>query len=132
MASRAFKGLLWLEELLEVFYGQKSFQRSTMTRRAVRGILWIKKNIAIFGQRNFEKSSVARRDFKYLLCLFDFFILLEQLLRSSMARKAFKGLLRLEELLKNFYGQKSCQKSCVARRAFKCLLVAIRTFKGLL
>lgn len=46
--------------------------------------------------------------FKCLLCLFDFVILLEQIF---MTRKAFEGLLRLEELL----------KACVARKAVRRL-----------
>lgn len=39
MARRPFRGLLWLGDLLKVFYGQKAFYRSSGARRPCTGLL---------------------------------------------------------------------------------------------
>lgn len=120
MAREPFTGLLWpqdhpfyrtsillLDDLLQVFYGQRNFYSVSVTGRLFTGLLWSEGFLQVLhGQKTF--------------------------LRSSLITKPFSGLLLSDNLLKFFYGQGTFYSSSSAEGFFYRTFMIRRSFTGIL
>lgn len=87
-----FKGLLWIAELHGVFYGCKTFKKSSMGTRPSRSLQWILHHKEVFnGWNASQRSTMDRRPFRGLLWV-------EDHKGTFVERKSLRGLLLREHL----------------------------------
>lgn len=152
--------LLYKEDLSEVFYVEKTFQRFSMQRRPFRGLLHREGLSDVFYiEKIFQRSSTGRIPFRQhrssvqrevfcikMTCqmssiiqpevLSEVFNIEIALQRSSIQRKssveriAFRGVLYTEDLLKVLYRQKTFHWS-IGRRPLRGLLYKEKHLKVL-
>lgn len=102
------------------FMGQKSFFRFSLVRRSFTGLLWLGDVLHVFySRRTFVGSSIARKAFKIfsskktqVSCSRKTFY------GSSIDKEPFKNLLQLEDFLQVSYSQMSFYRSSLVRRPF--------------